>query len=449
MKMKDVLMQTSLTDRAVRLYIDSGLVAPNIEQSLSGRKNIEFSAEDVERLKNIALMRESDFSIAEIKSIIENPGTSKQIVENYIKRTNENIVNKTAIIEKLRTISDNDEITFESICKTLLSTADKRQLPIEDLYLPPKEKAKKYAFIAFSCFQATVALLAFITVCVLICDYRYPRVSLSDIMFLLLNIGWLVIIALSAVVIRFNTGRFVFVTERSRLKHLSFFLCCVTVACGFFSFFASLLCAIVQPVYSQTEELNNYLILDERLERYLRDEAIGSSSLGKTYLDYAEVLGDIGMEEYFKYKETEALKLTDVFPDEVPESASWVDGGDYPDTTNYFYRHTCDNDYYYESYDIFAEWVLPSEEYEAAKEAMPESAYCEQKGNWTCLYYERSIKPFSIGEDEFTVGNWDGAIYSLFLAAYNDQTQTVRYIASACCGHNPPEQGPYYISLEW
>lgn len=449
MKMKDVLSQTGLTDRAVRLYIDSGLVAPNIEQSLSGRKNIDFSAEDVKRLKNIALMRESDFSIAEIKSIIENTGTSRRIVENYIKRTEEDIESKAAIIEKLRTISGDDELTFEAICQTLSTTGDNRQLPIEDLYLPAKEKVKKYAFIAFSCFQAAVALVVFVTVCVWIFDYRYPRVSLSGVKSLLLNCGWLVIIALSAVIIRLNTGRFVFVTERPRLKRLSFSLCCVTVACGFFSFFASLLCAIVQPVYSQTEELNNYLILDERLERYLRDEAIGSSSLGKTYLDYAEVLGDIGMEEYLKYKETEALKLTDVFPDEVPESASWVDGGDYPDTTNYFYRHTCDNDYYYESYDIFAEWALAAEEYEAAKKAMPESAYCEQKGNWTCLYYERSIKPFSIGEDEFTVDNWDGVIYSLLLSAYNDQTQTVRYIASACCGHNPPEQGPYYISLEW
>ena len=36
MKMKEVLAQTGLTDRAVRLYIDNGLIAPDIEENYSG-----------------------------------------------------------------------------------------------------------------------------------------------------------------------------------------------------------------------------------------------------------------------------------------------------------------------------------------------------------------------------------------------------------------------------
>ena len=42
MKMKEVTEKTGLTDRAVRLYIDEGLALPNIEESYSGRKNIDF-----------------------------------------------------------------------------------------------------------------------------------------------------------------------------------------------------------------------------------------------------------------------------------------------------------------------------------------------------------------------------------------------------------------------
>ncbi len=47
MKMKEVIERTDLTDRAIRLYIENGLVSPSCSESYAGRKNIEFSAEDV------------------------------------------------------------------------------------------------------------------------------------------------------------------------------------------------------------------------------------------------------------------------------------------------------------------------------------------------------------------------------------------------------------------
>ena len=84
MKMKDVLEQTGLTDRAVRLYIDNGLVTPNIEESYSGRKNINFSTEDVDRLRNIALLRKVGFSIPDIK-VISDGGENAKTITDMIK----------------------------------------------------------------------------------------------------------------------------------------------------------------------------------------------------------------------------------------------------------------------------------------------------------------------------------------------------------------------------
>ena len=63
MKIKEVIKKTELTDKAIRLYIDNGLVAPSIDESYSGRKSIDFSDDDVERLSNIALLRKAGFSI--------------------------------------------------------------------------------------------------------------------------------------------------------------------------------------------------------------------------------------------------------------------------------------------------------------------------------------------------------------------------------------------------
>ena len=69
MKVKDVLERTGLTDRAVRLYIANGLVAPECSRSYTGRNNYEFSEADVEVLKRIALLRKADFSIEQIKAL--------------------------------------------------------------------------------------------------------------------------------------------------------------------------------------------------------------------------------------------------------------------------------------------------------------------------------------------------------------------------------------------
>ena len=53
MKIKEVCEKTSLTERAVRLYIENGLIAPSVSESYSGRRNVDFSPEDVEKLKPI------------------------------------------------------------------------------------------------------------------------------------------------------------------------------------------------------------------------------------------------------------------------------------------------------------------------------------------------------------------------------------------------------------
>ncbi len=63
MRMKDVLARTGLTDRAVRLYIENGLLSPRQESNYAGRKSIDFSEEDVETLEVIATLRKSGFSL--------------------------------------------------------------------------------------------------------------------------------------------------------------------------------------------------------------------------------------------------------------------------------------------------------------------------------------------------------------------------------------------------
>ena len=115
MKIKQVIKETGLTDRAIRLYIENELVKPECDENYNGRKSIEFSETDVENLKNIALLRKADFSIQEIKALQMGGETAQNTIKEYINRTNEKIKFNSEIIEKIGTLADEENITIEII----------------------------------------------------------------------------------------------------------------------------------------------------------------------------------------------------------------------------------------------------------------------------------------------------------------------------------------------
>ena len=126
MKIKEVIAKTDLTDRAIRLYIENGLVSPSITENYSGRKNIEFSDDDLVTLQNIATLRKADFSIAEIKSITESAEQCKAVLESFIKNKSEKIENDSKIVEALSPLLSTVNPDISIICENLNAvTADK------------------------------------------------------------------------------------------------------------------------------------------------------------------------------------------------------------------------------------------------------------------------------------------------------------------------------------
>lgn len=68
MKMKEVCVQTGLTERAVRFYVQEKLVLP-LAQRRGGRTWLDFSPADVDRLRAIATLRKAGFTLEEIRSM--------------------------------------------------------------------------------------------------------------------------------------------------------------------------------------------------------------------------------------------------------------------------------------------------------------------------------------------------------------------------------------------
>lgn len=400
MKIKEIIEKTGLTDRAVRLYIDNGLVAPSIEESHSGRKSIDFTDADVERLKNIALLRKAGFSIADIKEILNGEEQAQEVVNNFIKQTENNIKHETEIINKLKSIPPDSKITLETICASLLSAVSEKEVPKEDLHLSLWEKIEKNTYRAVG----IIGLIIFAAVNILTFIYwitSYKHLTLNDNWFLteffLINGGWVILAILSVILLLLNRNS----SFRRKLKwrrFISGFLTVIMLFVSYFAFVGSVLFSLSPPAYSQTTEIEDYLVLDNWVEKSYGDE------------------------------------IRELFPEKIPESAlkssdTFYNEG-HPYTTRYYYMHTCNLD---QNVDIVAEWVLHLKEFEDAKStAIAKGKLTETKGDWVCIYY--SEKPDNYYSED------------VYMFAYNEKIRKVRYIASIRVGGS---NEPYYFTLDW
>ena len=146
MKIKEVIEKTKLTDRAIRLYIENGLVHPRFTENYNGRKNIDFTEDDLKTLQNIATLRKADFSIAEIKSITEGSQNCKSVLEEFIRNKTDKIENDTKIVEALSPLLGEEETDINSICERLNTVTENKDVPEADTRTPLWEKVEKWFF---------------------------------------------------------------------------------------------------------------------------------------------------------------------------------------------------------------------------------------------------------------------------------------------------------------
>lgn len=118
MKIKAVCERTGLSDRAIRLYIDSGLLAPDKTENYAGRRSFDFSEEDIQRLDHIAVLRAAGFSIAQIKEILTDPQTIPRIVAEVTEKQESEFRRSEKVLTALRTL-DEEIGSFEELAQGL------------------------------------------------------------------------------------------------------------------------------------------------------------------------------------------------------------------------------------------------------------------------------------------------------------------------------------------
>lgn len=413
MKIKQVIAETGLTDRAIRLYIENDLIKPEYDENYNGRKSIDFSENDVVQLKNIATLRKADFSIQEIKDLQSGGEIAQQIVKDYIKRTNDKIMFNTEIIEKIGTLADEENITVEIICEKLSTNLENENVPIEDMELSPKEQKEKHIFTVISVIGMVLSCGTMLIVLLLVIfgyDYKYPEFIPCYFDFkhklILIPVQYFFLIQFVLCLAIY----FIYKKNKKigKKKDRKKFLCIFITVLWSISLLlspAAFMCHFLAGYCSETTNPNNYLEVDEK------------------YMIYE-------WEDIFQ-----------VFPYKMPDSVKQLVYNK-NSTTKYYYSYS---DEFLNAFhmNIYAEWQLDhntesiyGSDYENEKQRIlnKDNIMCiETMGDWQCVYFKK-------GYDDVI----DMCEYNYLFFAYNDETHTVRYIAEY--GY---KNDPYHLQLEW
>lgn len=168
MRIKEVCKETGLTDKAIRLYINSRLISPSYTENYAGRKNYSFDSNDVETLKKIAILRRYNFSVNDIKQMLESNESIPAILENHLSNTQHNVEESSMILTNLNNAHDNFITTIDELCDVLSENLEQNNFDIinavNSLWNKIKSKIPLLAAVCIIGFFVSVLLLIVLTV---------------------------------------------------------------------------------------------------------------------------------------------------------------------------------------------------------------------------------------------------------------------------------------------
>jgi len=101
MKIKKACELTFLTERAIRLYLSRNFLSPR-----QSGGTLNFSEEDIAILRDIALLRQLDFSLEQIGAIIRQPETIAEILRIHLDGAKEGAKHSAEVRDALLAIGD-------------------------------------------------------------------------------------------------------------------------------------------------------------------------------------------------------------------------------------------------------------------------------------------------------------------------------------------------------
>ena len=387
MKIKEVCQHTGLSDRAIRYYIEEGLLFPSYTENYLGRKTYTFLEKDIKELNDIAILRKFDFTIDEIRRIINDIESSKEILRDVKNRTEKVALNCREKLSALSQINEREPYSVAELAEKLSKPS--LDLPEHNEKISFNIVKKILSFIKTFSISVIVWLpliLSLIIIINCIRNFRYP-------VFDPWGISYTAISLLPSVIVLIISK--IKISHKSIIRGILLVLCVLSIpVSAFFSF--------ITVTESETTNIVNYCSLDADCSA------------------------------------NRSLLFQELFPPHPQSDGSYFEG--YPDAEyHYYYLNFFD-----EIYDIYAEWPLNGEEYYDEFSRVTK-LFNNKQNNTGLKFTEKNIGNYHcliLGDEPFSPITVD-YYYTIF--AYNDTLKTVRYIY--CKGYDFYQ--PYHLSLDW
>lgn len=371
MKIKEVCEKTALTSRTVRLYIEEELISPEYTQNYLGRKSFKFCEDDVENLLDIAALRKAGFSISQIKEIQTTKENSSVIILDIVNKKRNQIEENKIIIEALESLDYDKSYTVKEIAEVLRISADRVE------FVQEKEDilglVLKWAKIALSTYICIYPVAKGIEMLFYAVDHYASLLTCEDIISAIM--AWVCMLLPSLI------------------------------------FVISILVKKVRKIKNFTVT-HNAIVLSLLLVFYITIYPFFTIATGFSinYIAETKSISDYMMMTH----DQENQSFPYIFPEKVPDSAFEQGDDKKPEYyyTNYF-------EWSGETYEMFAEWYLPENEFKAELERV------NSFDNEEYTYGDFTVKVF-----EFSEGRQEKNCLAF---AYNDEVNNVRYIYYGGC----------------
>lgn len=182
MKISEVCARTGLTDRAVRFYIEKGLLKKSA-QHINGRNCRDYDEEDIRILAEISTLRKAGFSIQDILNMQEKPDDINDIIAAHNEKLRQACEEYEGIIKELKSINKRGNVSWNKLAELL---ANQPGIHPQDVAFhwpeEPVEPEKKHPI--FRLVKAGIALVFLLCLIIGVHFYREYNKPMSTIFLL-------------------------------------------------------------------------------------------------------------------------------------------------------------------------------------------------------------------------------------------------------------------------
>lgn len=230
MKIKAVCERTGLTDRTVRYYIEEGLISPAFTENYLGRKSFDFTEDNISELNDIAVLRSFDFSIDEIKQMLEDSSSSLYIIKAVKERVTGELITSQ---KKILVLSSLNECTAYTVCELAKKLSNPLEITHSEEKIEPRLWHRIGAISKSVVFFLAVWLPLILSIGIVVSAYTYYNNPIINSVFL----GLTLLILIPSIIFMLTSK--IKVLQKRIFKTTLLFLCLACIPLSVFTAFKS------------------------------------------------------------------------------------------------------------------------------------------------------------------------------------------------------------------